>query len=100
MAFASRHDAGHKLGRYLLSEGVEVDVVVGLPRGGVLVAAEVARVLQRPLETLDVRKIGHPRHRELAVGAMAEGDIVLLDSRTLGPNPLVRGRLGEVIKEE
>lgn len=100
MAFASRHDAGHKLGRYLLNEGVEVDVVVGLPRGGVLVAAEVARVLQRPLETLVVRKIGHPLHREFAVGAMAEGDVVLLDERSLGPNPVARGRLAEIIKEE
>lgn len=100
MAFASRHDAGHKLGRYLLNEDVEVDVVVGLPRGGVLVAAEVARVLQRPLETLVVRKIGHPLHREFAVGAMAEGDVVLLDERSLGPNPVARGRLAEIIKEE
>ena len=100
MAFASRHDAGHKLGRYLANEGAEVDVVVGLPRGGVLVAAEVAHVLQRPLETLVVRKIGHPMHREFAVGAMAEGDVVLLDERSLGPNPMARGRLAEVIKEE
>jgi len=100
MAFASRHDAGHKLGRYLLNEGVEVEVVVGLPRGGVLVAAEVAHVLQCPLETLVVRKIGHPLHREFAVGALAEGDVVLLDERSLGPNPAVRGRLAEVIKEE
>jgi len=100
MAFGSRHDAGHKLGRHLLNEGVEVDVVVGLPRGGVLVAAEVAHVLQRPLETLVVRKIGHPLHREFAVGALAEGDVVLLDERSLGPNPMVRGRLNAVIKEE
>lgn len=100
MAFASRHDAGHKLGRFLSNEGIEVDVVIGLPRGGVLVAAEVARVLQRPLETLVVRKIGHPLHREFAVGAMAEGGVVLLDERSLGPNPVVRGRLAEVIKEE
>jgi len=79
MSFASRQDAGQKLARHLLKEGVEADVVVGLPRGGVVVAAEVARVLQRPLEVLVVRKIGHPLHREFAVGALAEGDIVLLD---------------------
>lgn len=100
MPFASRHDAGLKLGRQLLKEGVEGDVVVGLPRGGVIVAAEVARVLQRPLETLVVRKIGHPLHREFAVGALAESDVLLLDERTLGPNPSVRGRLADVIKEE
>lgn len=100
MPFASRHDAGLKLGRQLLKEGVEGDVVVGLPRGGVIVAAEVAHVLQLPLETLVVRKIGHPMHREFAVGALAEADVVLLDERTLGPKPANQGRLAEVIKEE
>ena len=100
MPFASRHDAGLKLGRQLLKEGVDADIVIGLPRGGVIVAAEVAHVLQRPLETLVVRKIGHPSHREFAVGALAEADVVLLDERTLGPNPVVRGRLADIIKEE
>jgi putative phosphoribosyl transferase len=100
MPFASRHDAGQKLGRHLLNEGVEVDVVVGLPRGGVVVAAEVSHVLQRPLEVLVVRKIGHPLHREFAVGAMAEGDVVLLDEDSIGSDTLIRMRLTEVIKEE
>jgi putative phosphoribosyl transferase len=100
MPFASRHDAGQKLGRHLLKEGVEVDVVVGLPRGGVVVAAEVAHVLQRPLEVLVVRKIGHPLHREFAVGALAENDIVLLDETTIGPDEFIRMRLAEVIGEE
>jgi putative phosphoribosyl transferase len=100
MPFASRHDAGVKLGRHLLNEGVEVDVVVGLPRGGVVVAAEISHILQRPLEVLVVRKIGHPLHREFAVGAMAENDVVLLDERSLGSGIGVRARLAEVIKEE
>jgi putative phosphoribosyl transferase len=100
MSFASRQDAGQKLGRLLLSEGVEVDVVVGLPRGGVVLAAEVARLLQRPLEVLVVRKIGHPSHREFAVGALAENDVVLLDNQTVGSNEMIRAKLTEVIKEE
>jgi predicted phosphoribosyltransferase len=100
MSFASRQDAGQKLGRLLLDEGVEVDVVVGLPRGGVVVAAEVAHLLQRPLEVLIVRKIGHPLHREFAVGAMAENDVVLLDDQTIGAHEGVRVKLQEVIQEE
>lgn len=100
MPFASRQDAGEKLGRRLLDEGVEADLVVGLPRGGVVVAAEVAHVLRCPLDVLVVRKIGHPLHREFAVGAMAEGDVVLLDESTMSSNPGVRLRLEQVIKEE
>ena len=100
MAFASRHDAGIKLGHHLLEEGVKVDLVVGLPRGGVIVAAEVAHLLRCPLDVLVVRKIGHPLHREFAVGAMAEGDVVLLDESLMGSNPGARARLEEVISEE
>jgi len=81
MRFVSREDAGRELGHHLRNSGVEVDLVVGLPRGGVVVAAEVARILQRPLGVLVVRKIGHPQHREFAVGALAEGDVTLLDEK-------------------
>ena len=100
MTFSSRQDAGQQLGRHLQQEGVEVDLVLGLPRGGVVVAAEVAHVLQRPFDVLIVRKIGHPLHREFAVGAMAEGDIVVLDEKTLGSNRVVRARLDDIIREE
>lgn len=100
MPFASRQDAGEKLGRRLLAEGVEADLVVGLPRGGVVVAAEVAHVLRCPLDVLVVRKIGHPLHREFAVGAMAEGDVVVLDESAMGSNPVARSRLEQVIREE
>jgi len=100
MMFASRTDAGRRLGQFLRGEGVGVDLVLGLPRGGVIVAAEVARELQRPLDVLIVRKIGHPMHREFAVGALAEPDVVILDELSLGVNPLVRGQLDGVIAEE
>jgi len=100
MPFLSRHDAGQRLGRQLLKQGVDVDVVVGLPRGGVVVAAEVAHVLERPLEVLVVRKIGHPMHREFAIGALAEADVVLLDEQLIGLNQGARTRLAEVLREE
>lgn len=100
MEFATRLEAGHRLGCRLRDEGVEVDLVLGLPRGGVVVAAEVARVLQRPLDVLVVRKIGHPWHREFAVGALAEPDVVILDHGSLGRSPISRSQLDEVIAEE
>jgi putative phosphoribosyl transferase len=100
MSFASRQDAGQKLGRHLLNEGVNVDVVVGLPRGGVVVAAEVAHALHRPLDVLVVRKVGHPLHREYAVGALAENDVVLLEERAVGASEINRAMLSEVVREE
>ena len=63
MTFASRTEAGQRLGWYLVEQNVQADLVLGLPRGGVLVAAEVAGILKCPLDVLVVRKIGHPGHR-------------------------------------
>src|SRR5881275_903926 len=98
--FESREDAGRKLGEYLRQEGIQADLVLGLPRGGVVVAAEVARMLNLPLDVLIVRKIGHPLHREFAVGALAETGVVVLDEAVIERNPLIRGELQEVIEEE
>lgn len=88
------------LGEYLKDEGVEAELVLGLPRGGVIVAAEVARALACPLDVLLVRKIGHPFHREFAVGALAEPDVVILDEQSIGWNPMVRLELQDIIAEE
>ncbi len=98
--FASREDAGLKLGRYLHERRVRVELVLGLPRGGVVVAAGVARSLQLPLDVLVVRKIGHPLQREFAVGALAENGVVVLDDRAVGSNPTIRTKLEEVVREE
>ena len=74
--------------------------MLGLPRGGVVVAAGVARALNLPLDVLIVRKIGHPWQREFAVGALAEHDVVLLDERVIGTNAVLRAELEEIIQEE
>ena len=100
MKFASRQDAGARLGQYLLKQRIEADMVLGLPRGGVVVAAGVARALQRPLDVLIVRKIGHPWQREFAVGALAEPDVVIFDESSKWKNPLARAELDEVVAEE
>ena len=72
---------------YLKEQKVTADLVLGLPRGGVVVAAEVARALHLPLDVLIVRKIGHPFHREFAVGALAEHGVVVLDESAVGTQP-------------
>src|SRR2546427_1956000 len=100
MMFASREDAGQRLGQYLKEKGTQAELVLGLPRGGVIVAAQVAHSLQVPLDVLVVRKIGHPWHREFAVGAMAEKGVVVLDEQVIGRNPLIRMELNEIIEEE
>jgi predicted phosphoribosyltransferase len=98
--FASREDAGVKLGLCLQEQKVRADLVLGLPRGGVVVAAGVARALHLPLDVLVVRKIGHPWQREFAVGALAENGVVLLDEGVIGTNAGLRAELEEVIREE
>lgn len=100
MTFASRQDAGQKLGQHLLEKNIRADVVLGLPRGGVIVAAEVAAILQVPLDVLVVRKIGHPRFREFAVGALAEADVVLLDREVLDRGDIDLAELDKVVAEE
>jgi predicted phosphoribosyltransferase len=98
--FASREDAGAKLARCLQEQGVRADLVLGLPRGGVIVAAGVARALNLPLAALVVRKIGHPWHREFAVGALAENGVVLLDEGAIGTDAVVRAELEGIVREE
>ncbi len=100
MEFESRADAGQKLGQALLHRGVKADVTLGLPRGGVIVAAEVAPALQTPLNVLLVRKIGHPHFREFAVGALAEADTVVLDRTQVKGLALQPQELDAVIAEE
>jgi predicted phosphoribosyltransferase len=69
--FADRGDAGRALGERLAARPRTGAVVLGLPRGGVVVAAEVAARLRVPLDVLVVRKIGLPGQPELAMGAVA-----------------------------
>ena len=70
--FRDRVDAGKKLARALGSYNAEKPVVYALPRGGVVVGAEVARSLDAPLDLIIVRKVGHPFSPEYAIAAVAE----------------------------
>ncbi|HSK15038.1 MAG TPA: phosphoribosyltransferase family protein [Gaiellaceae bacterium] len=71
--FRSREEAGRRLARALAAHGIRDGVVVGLARGGIVPAAEIARGLGLPLDVLAVRKIGHPRQPEYAIGAVTPG---------------------------
>jgi len=78
--FQDRRDAGQYLAERLSGYANDKNVIVlGLPRGGVPVAYEVARALQAPLDVFVVRKIGVPGHRELAMGAIASGGVRVLN---------------------
>jgi putative phosphoribosyl transferase len=81
--FLDRRSAGHELAQALEARTLPaVPLVLGLPRGGVPVAYEVAHALHAPLDVLIVRKIGAPYQPELAIGAIASGGIVVRDQDT------------------
>lgn len=86
MRFHDRTDAGKRLARLLDDMRGTDAVVLGLPRGGVPVAYEVARALDLPLDVVIVRKLGVPWHQELAMGAIGDGARVVDDAtvRSLG----------------
>jgi putative phosphoribosyl transferase len=114
MTFANRLDAGRQLGAALLAHPPADPVVVGILRGGVPVAAEVAHVLHAPLELCVVRKLFSPGSPSFAFGAVAEPDAVYLDEAELAKLALspaaVRqaialetlevARLGELLRDQ
>jgi putative phosphoribosyl transferase len=80
MQFANRISAGHLLAKKLEAYANRSDVIVlALPRGGVPVAYEVAQALNVPLDVFLVRKLGVPGHEELAMGAIATGNVRVLN---------------------
>ena len=81
--FSDRRAAGRRLLPLLTDLRGSGAVVVGLARGGVPVAAEVAAGLDLPLDVLVVRKLGHPHDPELGVGAIAEEGVVIHDERAV-----------------
>lgn len=102
--FADRREAGRALAEALLQYSGTAPVVLALPRGGVPVAAEIARVLGGSLDVCVVRKLGVPFEPELGMGAVAEGPAVVIErsiARLVGVDPaelpeLVRAELEEV----
>ncbi|MBW3658251.1 MAG: phosphoribosyltransferase [Actinobacteria bacterium] len=100
MRFTDRTEAGRRLGEELAVHDLDDALVLGLPRGGVPVAAEVAGVLDAPLDVLVVRKIGAPRNPEFAVGAIGEGGAEFIDTSILDRMGLSRDDLQGTIAAE
>lgn len=100
MPFIDRVDAGGRLGQVLASWAGQDVVVLGLPRGGVPVAAEVARALGAPLDVVLVRKLGVPFQPELAMGAVGEGGVRILNDEVLRLGRITRSQLDEVEARE
>jgi putative phosphoribosyl transferase len=98
--FADRRDAGRRLARRLAAYADEKPVVVALPRGGVPVAAEVAAGLKAPLDILVVRKIGVPWQPELGLGAIAEGDVRVLNRALVAEVGMTATELEAVLAQE
>ncbi|GLW98663.1 phosphoribosyltransferase family protein [Microtetraspora sp. NBRC 16547] len=99
--FADRRDAGTRLGERLRDRlsGADV-VVVGLPRGGVVVAYEVARALGAPLDVIVVRKLGVPYQPELGFGAIGEGGVRVLNPEIIRLASVTKEQIAEVEEAE
>jgi putative phosphoribosyl transferase len=104
MRFTDRRQAGAALAERLrvqYDNGALPDpIVLALPRGGVVVADEIARALDAPLDVVVVRKIGAPFQPELAVGAMAGDDMPLFDEQTFDRLGLSAAALEPVVEKE
>src|SRR5438874_1257951 len=81
MLFSDRTEAGVELSELVSERGYESPVVLGIPRGGVVVAAEVARRLGADLGVVVARKLGAPGQPELAIGAVASSGAAWVDAR-------------------
>ncbi len=97
MRFTDRREAGRQLARALAELRGPGTVVLGLPRGGVPVAEEVAAELRAPLDVCLVRKLGVPFDPELALGAIGEGGIRILNEEVLR---MARVRADELTRVE
>lgn len=103
MFFKDRKDAGEQLGNALQKYKSENTVVIGIPRGGVVVAAEAARSLNAPLDVIIPRKLGAPHNPEVAIGAVTQDGTVIQDEvmvRRLGLSDLQIKQMAEQVSEE
>ncbi|MEV7807127.1 phosphoribosyltransferase family protein [Microbispora sp. NPDC088329] len=99
--FVDRRDAGLRLGERLRRlPGMQDAVVLGLPRGGVPVAFQVARALGAPLDVIVVRKLGVPYQPELGFGAIGEGGVRVMNPDVVRLANITGGEMAEVERHE
>lgn len=101
LSFTNRTDAGRKLAAALQRYQQRDDtVVLGLPRGGVPVAYEIAQSLAAPLDVILVRKLGMPGHEEFAMGAIASGGVRILMHDIIQAHDIDESEIAEVAAKE
>jgi putative phosphoribosyl transferase len=101
MIFQDRSEAGRRLAKLLKPYANRDDVIVlGIPRGGVPVAFEVAAALKAPLDLFLLRKLGVPGQEELAFGAIASGGVRVLDHEIVDGMGLTNNQIEEVVARE
>lgn len=99
--FKDRRDAGKQLAKELVKyKGQDDAIVLGLPRGGVPVAFEVAESLKLPLDVFIVRKLGVPGQPELAMGAIASGGIQVLNDSVVRRAGISESQIDDVAQQE
>jgi len=98
--FRSRSDAGQKLASHLGAYRRASPIVLGLPRGGVPVAYEIARALGAPLDVCVVRKLGAPAQPELGLGAVSEDGTIYVDRGTMKRLRVSEKDLARIVAEK
>lgn len=100
MIFENRVDAGKKLTEKLLEYKKQNPIVLALPRGGVPIGFEIAKRLKAPLDVLVVRKLGAPFNPEFGIGAIAPGDIRILDQTAIEHLGMSQDQVDQIEREE
>lgn len=101
MIYRDRIHAGEVLSQHLLSYKNDLDVIVlGMARGGVPIAHEIAQTLNTPLDVMIVRKIGMPGYKEYAIGAIATGQIAVFNQEMIKLQHISEKEIQKVVNEE
>lgn len=98
--FQDRREAGHALAAIVDDLRDPSSIVLGIPRGGVIVAREVATALGAPLDVIITRKLGSPWHPEYAVGAIGEGGVRIVDDVAIAASHISAAALRDVEDRE
>lgn len=100
MIFKDRQDAGMKLAEILLKYKDEHPIIIALPRGGVVLGYEVAKILKAPLDIIVPRKIGAPHSPEFGIGAIAPRLVVVLNDKMIEYLNISKQELEKTIEKE
>lgn len=98
--FSSRTQAGQLLAKELEKQHVGGDLVLGIARGGVVVATEISKALQISLDILVVKKLGAPSNQELAIGALTYGDVTYIDEKLTTSIGINKRFIAEEVKKK